>query len=431
MEPTQTTSGDDLAASVSAWTGVGARRWSVVLLAAAFLTAACDSNSVSEPVPTTVSTAPGQVSPTASVAAASPWPAAMHDPMHSGTSLAIGPRSDGVRWHRDLGGNVTPGAVIGSDGSVLIATNAGVLSALDLADGSTRWMFDGGAGYGNDLSTSAAVLGDGSIVWPGPGGTITGLSSSGVEQWQLDLGGFVLSPAVSPTGRIYAVTMSGTVNAIDIVGGVGVVAWTLETGGSTYGSPSIGPDGTVFTTGSQSVVAVTDNGDRGVVKWTFAIDTLIEVSPAVTGGATVVIGTNDGFQYGLRSSDGSVAWKIERNADSYSSPVASSGGIVYYGDHSATLYAVDGETGSVLRTTTTKAMVGGRSWGIWTAPVIDATGAAYYGTRSGHVFGVGADGAVLFDLDVGGTVDSYPALDADGTLYIGTSTGEFYAIGGD
>ena len=31
MEPTQTTSGDDLAATVSALTGVGARRWSVVL----------------------------------------------------------------------------------------------------------------------------------------------------------------------------------------------------------------------------------------------------------------------------------------------------------------------------------------------------------------------------------------------------------------
>ena len=73
----------------------------------------------------------------------------------------------------------------------------------------------------------------------------------------------------------------------------------------------------------------------------------------------------------------------------------------------------------------------GRSWGIWTAPAIDSTGAAYYGTRSGHAFGVSANGVVLFDLDIGGTVDSYPAIDADGTLYIGTSTGEFYAIGAD
>ena len=344
--------------------------------------------------------------------------------------MSIGPRSSKLRWRRDLGGNVTPGAVIGVDGSVLIATNAGVLSALDPADGSTRWIYDGGSSYGNDLSTSAAVLGDGSIVWPGPSGRLTGLTRSGVEEWQLDLGSFVLSPAVSPSGRIYAVTMSGDVNAIDIVDGVGVVAWTLATGGTTYGSPSIGTDGTVFTTGSQSVVAVTDNRTSGVVAWTFEIDTLIEVSPAVTAAGTVVIGTNDGFQYGLRGSDGSVAWKIERNADSYSSPVASSDGIVYYGDHSGTLHAVDGDTGAVLRTTTTKAMVAGRSWGIWTAPVIDGSGAAYYGTRSGHVFGVGADGVVLFDLDIGGTVASYPALDAAGTLYIGTSTGEFYAIGG-
>ena len=412
-------------------TRAGTLRMRFVLVAVLGLTSACDSTGVTDPTPASVSApAADQAAPKPTVAAVSPWPAAMHDAMHSGTSLATGPRSGDLRWHRDLGGNVTPGAVIGADGSVLIATNAGVLSALDPADGSTRWTFDGGSSFGNDLSTSAAVLDDGMIVWPGPSGTLTGLTGSGVEEWQLDLGGFVLSPAVSRSGRIYAVTMSGKVNAIDIVDGVGVIAWTLETGGTTYGSPSIGPDATVFTTGSQSVVAVTDEGARGTVRWTFAIDTLIEVSPAVTAGGTVVIGTNDGFQYGLRSSDGSVVWKIERTADSYSSPVASTGGTVYYGDHSATLYAVDGEKGSVLRATTTKAMVAGRSWGIWTAPAVDATGAAYYGTRSGHVFGVGADGAVLFDVDIGGTVDSYPALDADGTLYIGTSIGEFYAIGG-
>jgi outer membrane protein assembly factor BamB len=255
------------------------------------------------------------------------------------------------------------------------------------------------------------------------------LTAAGTRIWQVKLGSFVLSPAVSDSGRIYAVAMNGIVVAIDIVDGSAVEAWRLETGGTAYGSPSIGPDGTIFTTGSQSVIAITDEGNSAIVKWQFGIDTLIEVSPAVSASGIVVIGTNDGFQYGLSSQDGSVRWKIPRRADSYSSPVASPDGTVYYGDHSATLYAVDADTGRVIMETTTKAMVGGRSWGIWTAPVIDAEGAAYYGTRSGHVFGVAADGTTLFDLDIGGTVDSYPAMDSLGTLYIGTSTGTFYAIG--
>ena len=103
-------------------------------------------------------------------------------------------------------------------------------------------------------------------------------------------------------------------------------------------------------------------------------------------------------------------------------------GLAYYGDHSATLYATDTATGTSVRQTTTKAMVGGRRWGIWTAPAINADGAAFHGTRSGHVFGVDPDGMKLFDIDIGGTVDSYPALDGERTLFIGTSTGSFYAI---
>lgn len=70
----------------------------------------------------------------------------------------------------------------------------------------------------------------------------------------------------------------------------------------------------------------------------------------------------------------------------------------------------------------------GRSHGIWTAPAIDSTGAAYYGTRSSHGFGVDNNGAILFDHDIGGTIDSYPALGANGALYIGSSNGTLTAF---
>ncbi len=59
---------------------------------------------------------------------------------------------------------------------------------------------------------------------------------------------------------------------------------------------------------------------------------------------------------------------------------------------------------------------------------IDSTGAAYYGTRSGHVFGVGNNGFIRFDHDIGGAVDSYPALGANGTLYIGSSNATLTAF---
>lgn len=352
----------------------------------------------------------------------------MHDARHTGTSSVVGPRSGATLWTRDLGADVTPGTVIGSDGSVIVATNAGVLYALEPATGRTRWTFEGGSGYGNDLSTSASILADGTIAWPGPGGRLYGLTPDGTLLWQVELGGFVLSPAVAESGRIYVVTMSGTMSAIDVGDGAAQVVWSVDTGSGSYASPSIAPDGTIVTTSAHAVVGVSDEGASGLIRWTHPIDTLIEVSPAIGPDGTVVVGTNDRQQYGLDGATGELRWTVKRGDETYSSPVVTPQGLAYYGDHTATLYVADVRTGTLVRSTTTRAERPGRSYGIWTAPAVDAEGAAFYGTRSGHIFGVGPDGTQLFDLDVGGTVDSYPALDAHGTLYIGSSNGTLYAV---
>jgi outer membrane protein assembly factor BamB len=290
-------------------------------------------------------------------------------------------------------------------------------------------MFDGGGSYGNDLSTSAAVLADGTIAWPGPGGNLFGISPTGGLRWKVPIGSFVLSPAVAASGRIFVADMNGKVVAIDVHDATATVAWAIETGGTAYGSPALSPDDSVvYTTGSQNVVAVADKGDHAEIVWRFKIDKLIEVSPAVAPDGTVVIGTNDPYQYALNPKDGKVKWKLSRDDDSYSSGIITPSGLAYYGDHSATLYVVDVATGKLIRRTTTMVAVGGRSWGIWTSPAVDNEGAAFYGTRSGQVFGVGPTGEQLFDIDIGGTVDSYPALGPDGTMYIGSSNGVFLAV---
>ena len=162
--------------------------------------------------------------------------------------------------------------------------------------------------------------------------------------------------------------------------------------------------------------------------WTWEIEELMEVSAAVAPDGTVVVGTNDPYQYGLDPLTGCELWKVPRKQDSYSSTTITPAGLAYYGDHSQTLYVVDASTGETIRETTTERRTPGRSWGIWTAPAIDVEGACYYGTRSGWVFGLGADGVVMWDAEIGGTVACYPCIDADGTMYIGTTDGQFYAF---
>src|SRR5271156_1003047 len=89
-------------------------------------------------------------------AGASPWPEALHDATHSATAVVAGPTTGHVDWTRSLGGNITPGPVVGANGIIYVATNAGVLHAIDPATGADVWTFDGSAPYadGEDLSTS-------------------------------------------------------------------------------------------------------------------------------------------------------------------------------------------------------------------------------------------------------------------------------------
>ena len=75
------------------------------------------------------------------------WPMALHDAEHSGTSNAVGPQSGTISWQRDLGGKITQGPVVGADGTIYAASSLGVLHALNPANGSDRWTFDGGASY--------------------------------------------------------------------------------------------------------------------------------------------------------------------------------------------------------------------------------------------------------------------------------------------
>ncbi len=140
---------------------------------------------------------PADASP-APVPALSAWPMALHDLRHSGTSPAVGPQSGHVEWSRDLGANITPGPVVGADGTVYVATNAGVLYALDPSTGRTRWTFQGGGPLGGavDLSVSPLVLPSGSILWPGPRGTLFEISPTGQLLFTHAFGAPLTSPVL-------------------------------------------------------------------------------------------------------------------------------------------------------------------------------------------------------------------------------------------
>jgi len=342
----------------------------------------------------------------------------------------VGPQVGVVRWERTLEGNVTPGPALGADGTVYAASNAGVLHAIDPGSGADRWVFDAGAHYGSDLSTTPAILEDGTILWPGPGNTLFALDRQGHVLWRQVFGGAVLSPVDRGDGRVYVMDMAGRLTALDVDPVRHDVAWTTDLGSTSYGSPAIAPDATVVTTVDDEVVAVVDEGARGVVRWRWQAPATIEVSPAVAPDGTVVVGPNDDFAYGI-SAGGTLRWRWRKGDWSYSSAAVTPDGKAYFGDHLGFLDVLDASTGVLVRRLATipKSEPHPGGVGIWTSPAVDAQGDVYFGTVVGHIYGFGPDGRRLFDLDTGATVDSYPALGPDGTLYIGSANGRLYAIG--
>ncbi len=346
---------------------------------------------------------------------------ALHDNRHSGTSAADGPTSGHVLWTRDLEGNITPGPAVGPGGSIYVATNSGVLYALDPTTGANEWTFNGGTALGGetDLSTTPLVLPSGDILWPGSRNTLFEVSPTGALLWSHRFSTQPLSPTLSGT-RAYVEQMGGTLSAFDITPATPQLVWSLSVGTPSYGSPVVAPNGTIITTAGHQVIDVTDAGPKARVLWRYTTAAPIEVSASVGADGTVVVSTNDRDVYALES-DGALKWKSERGSESYSSS-SISGSLAYYGDNSGTLHVVREKSGTpVVTDKGTK--------GIWAAQAVDAKGDVYFGTQGKQIYGFGPHGTKLFDIAASGPIDSYPALTANGDLIIGDEAGTLYAIG--
>jgi outer membrane protein assembly factor BamB len=302
-----------------------------------------------------------------------------------------------------------------------VATNSGVLYALDPTTGANRWAFDGGQPIGGetDLSTTPLVLPTGNVLWPGSSDTLFELSPSGTMLWSHQFSTQPLSPTLSGT-RVYVEQMGGTLSAFDVGTATPRLVWSLTVGTTSYGSPVVAPNGTIVTTADRHVIDVVDGGAGARIAWRYTTAAPIEVSASVGTDGTVVVSTNDRYVYALKPG-GALEWRSDLGTESYSSSSVS-GGLAYYGDNSGALHIVRERSGAPLATDH-------GSKGIWAAQVVDSKGDVYYGTQGKHIYGFGPHGTKLFDIPASAPIDSYPALTGNGDLIIGDQTGTFYAIG--
>jgi PQQ-like domain len=178
----------------------------------------------------------------------------------------------------------------------------------------------------------------------------------------------------------------------------------------------------------QRPISVRDVGRKPEILWRFATGDTIEVSPAVAGDGTTVIGSNDPFEYAVNP-NGSLRWRYRKDLQTYGSPTVTADGRVLFGDHRGRVTTLSLSNGKEIAVVLGEQKPGrSRSVGVWTSPAIARQGNVYVGTRLGHIYGFTREGKRLFDIDTHDTVDSYPALTADGTLLVGSRNGLLYAI---
>jgi outer membrane protein assembly factor BamB len=355
------------------------------------------------------------------LAAGRDWGTLLRGASHYGAAVSVGPQGAHVLWQRNLGSAIVPGPIT-RGGVAYVAGDDGVLHALAVSTGRELWSFNGGGKLGlEDLSTSATLLADGSIVWPGPHGRVYALSPDGRLRWTLSSPAEPLTPAVDEAARLLVIAdADGNVSGYRLQRGEAQPArlWSHAIEHPSYGNPAIGADGTTYVTGGDSLYAFSPSGQ---LRWQVKTPQPVEVSAALAQDGTVVFGSDNKIEYGVRP-DGSVRWQHPIGNFTYSSPVGVSGDLVVYGNHSGVVSVLDAADGQLVRS------VAGTGQ-IWTSAAVDSRGDIYFATQDGDIYGFGPTGGKLFAIDVGGAFDSYPAIAADGTLLIGGSDGVLRAIG--
>jgi len=233
----------------------------------------------------------------------------------------------------------------------------------------------------------------------------------------------VSSPAVA-NGSVYAASPTSGVFSIDAA--TGVVQWkTNPLNGNYYASPAVAGSRIIVASDAGGVAAVNTAGTK---LWSVLTTTdFSSASPVVVNGV-VYIGDISGNIYALNAANGAKIWTYASAGDGIYSGAAVVNGIMYVGSSSGTVYALNAATGALVWSYATGGQIRG------TPAVVN--GVVYIGSFDGYVYALVAagsgGGSVLWKVQTGYNVWSSAAV-ADGAVFVaaggvgGNTSGTVYA----
>jgi outer membrane protein assembly factor BamB len=317
-----------------------------------------------------------------------------------------------LKWKFATGNDVSASPVLASDGTIYVGSLDAFLYAVN-PDGSLKWKFKSGRG----ITSSAAIGANGTIFVGCSDSNLYAINPDGSLKWKFFLndGNVGSSPAVAPDGTIYIggndTNHNGMLFAIN---SNGTQKWVFPYGERSFNksSPALGPDGSIYVGSGFGVYKIAPNGTK---IWNFK-DNLpvlgINAAPALSGNAqdgTVIVGTNGGVLYALRTDDGSVRWRFVLKEPIFSSPALGANGTVYFGSKDRHIYAIGGDFPP--------------SW-----PSFRHDGKH---TGQSSINASGTTGVSKWKFTTAGLVTSSPATSGDLTIYVGSLDNNLYALNPD
>ncbi len=163
----------------------------------------------------------------------------------------------------------------------------------------------------------------------------------------------------------------------------------------------------------------------GAVLWKHPTQGPMYGSAAFARGVAA-IGGGDGRIYGIEPKTGKETWRFELppgDTAFVQSPAAADGERFYFGSWDKKLYALNSQGEKLWEFATGGPVV--------SSPAIGADGAIYFGSHDGTLYILSASGEKLRHFSAAGPVISSPALDQDGGVFFTSVDGFLYALNSD
>jgi outer membrane protein assembly factor BamB len=238
-------------------------------------------------------------------------------------------------------------------------------------------------------------------------------------------------PAVA-YGRLYLPTFDGRFYALD--SRTGKAIWRFDSGRCSWASPAVA-HGVVFETflnrrsdcdhqhAPLDGEVVAFDATTGKVRWLHRLPPT-ESSPLVAGGL-VYVGDWSGRVIALDVRNGRTRWSFTAGG-AVKGSVALDRGRLYVGSYDGHVYALDARTGRQIWRASGQARFGRRGT-FYSTPAL-AYGRVYIGSTDGKVYSFGQEsGTLRWSQSTGGYVYSSPAVWGR-LVFIGSYDGSFYAL---